>query len=689
MDAVVATHVVLVVGIDEVIDLLASFDAGIDELDAVLPHNGVVFCSVDDEETAFKVFGLGGEGVVGIAFGVLVGHVHVALAVHDFVPFPIDDGTACATHFEDFWVGKLHGDSHEAAEAPTFHAHAVLIDIGERLKVFDAFHLVGHLDGAELAMGAALELEATVVGAAVIDGEDDVSLLGKVEEVEVAATEPVIRDQLAVWAAIDIDEGGILLALVHVGRGDEAIVEVGHAVGGLDGAHLDAGHGIVGQGVVELIERAEELAFLDVADLCATRVVDAAEHVDNGAAVVADDDAVGAVLGGEEGHSARGEVDLIGITASEAVLVGIDEDVLALGVEADEAFHLIRALGHLAEHLAICVVEIEVLVAVSHAEPEELLGVVGEEDHGVAGLNIARVLLLEEDGVELAILGRIAFKPHVVLLAVDFGNIDVFLRGVPADVGEVHLALGNALVTARVHIDDVVVGGVIDAECHLVALHAGHGVLEGLFAGDAGRGVDEGIVRDHGLVHAVEGQIAALGRPEGAFFDAELIAMDRLTEDDVLVGVFDGEDLVAVLDIEVGADGVGRLVAVLLHIEMLGLFISSNSAQGDEGLLGYVVLHNLAFFHEADFFRIDEGDLGRTAPAIFVNSSNSVVEGADDGGGLDLAGLTHIKDVILYIGNLVGVAHELKVSYRSLRIEATGHKLLAAEHLILRKNASR
>ena len=99
--------------------------------------------------------------------------------------------------------------------------------------------------------------------------------------------------------------------LADVGRSDEAIIEVGHAIGGLEGAHLDTGHGIVGQGVVELIERAEELALLDVADLCATWVIYAIEHVDDGAAVVADDDAMGAVFGGEEGHSARGEVDLI------------------------------------------------------------------------------------------------------------------------------------------------------------------------------------------------------------------------------------------------------------------------------------------------------------------------------------------------------------------------------------------
>ena len=37
MDAVNATDVVFVMRVDEVVDLFASFDAGINELDAVLP----------------------------------------------------------------------------------------------------------------------------------------------------------------------------------------------------------------------------------------------------------------------------------------------------------------------------------------------------------------------------------------------------------------------------------------------------------------------------------------------------------------------------------------------------------------------------------------------------------------------------------------------------------------------------
>ena len=76
-------------------------------------------------------------------------------------------------------------------------------------------------------------------------------------------------------------------------------------------------------------------------------------------------------------------------------------------------------------------------VAVAEAEPEELVGMAGDESHGVAGLDIAVVGFDEENGVELAVGHIIAFKPHAVLLAVDFGDIEIDLVGIPADVGEV------------------------------------------------------------------------------------------------------------------------------------------------------------------------------------------------------------------------------------------------------------
>ena len=130
MDAVDATDVVFVMRVDEVVDLFASFDAGINELDAVLPNHGVVLGTMDDKKTAIEVLGLGQEGVVGVTLGVLLWGVHIPLAIHDLVPFPVNDRATSATHFKDFGMSQFHRDGHETAKAPTLNTHTVFIDIG-------------------------------------------------------------------------------------------------------------------------------------------------------------------------------------------------------------------------------------------------------------------------------------------------------------------------------------------------------------------------------------------------------------------------------------------------------------------------------------------------------------------------------------------------------------------------------
>ena len=58
--------------------------------------------------------------------------------------------------------------------------------------------------------------------------------------------------------------------------------------------------------------------------------------------------------------------------------------------------------------------------------------------------------------------------------------------------------------------------------------HSGHRVFVGCKCCLSFEGVDLGIVGHHALVHAVEGQLLSVGTPEGAFVDAELIAVNTL-----------------------------------------------------------------------------------------------------------------------------------------------------------------
>ena len=172
-----AVDVVVVAGIDEIVELLAVVDAVLDEDEAVLPHHHRVGGAVNHQELAFEFVGLVFEAHQFIAFRVLLGRVHITLAVHDLVVLPIQHGTACHAHLEHLGVVDLQRGRHEAAIAPAVAADAVGIDVGQGLQPVDAHHLVAHLELAALAVDALLEGLATVGGATVVEGEDEEAFL--------------------------------------------------------------------------------------------------------------------------------------------------------------------------------------------------------------------------------------------------------------------------------------------------------------------------------------------------------------------------------------------------------------------------------------------------------------------------------------------------------------------------------
>ena len=104
MDAGMAPHVMFLAWIGKEVGLSARLDAGIEEREAVLRHNGVVVVARDDLQTAFQVLGLVDERRLGIALRIGLRSVHIAFAVHHLVPLPVNDGTASYTHLEDVGV---------------------------------------------------------------------------------------------------------------------------------------------------------------------------------------------------------------------------------------------------------------------------------------------------------------------------------------------------------------------------------------------------------------------------------------------------------------------------------------------------------------------------------------------------------------------------------------------------------
>ena len=94
-----------------------------------------------------------------------------------------------------------------------------------------------------------------------------------------------------------------------------------------------------------------------------------------------------------------------------------------------------------------------------------------------------------------------------------------------------------------------------------MARHTGHGVFVGLVGSLSGEDVHLRIVCHHALVHAVEGQLLAVGTPEESAVDAELIAVDSLTIDDF-------------------AGAVGSQLCLLLTIEYVELLVCLLIGQG-------------------------------------------------------------------------------------------------------------
>ena len=155
--------------------------ASTDERQGVLGYAHWVVVSEDDEQATFEVGGAQGEVVVAIAFGIGLGGIHVAFAVHDFIIAPVDDRTSGYTALEDIVVGKHEVGGHEAAVAPSVYTQTVGVDIGQGAQEVNTFHLVAHFFGTELAEGDVFKITSAFIATSVVEHEYHVAQLGHVE----------------------------------------------------------------------------------------------------------------------------------------------------------------------------------------------------------------------------------------------------------------------------------------------------------------------------------------------------------------------------------------------------------------------------------------------------------------------------------------------------------------------------
>ena len=157
---------------------------------------------------------------------------------------------------------------------------------------------------------------------------------------------------------------------------------------------------------------------------------------------------------------------------------------------------------------------------------DELCVVPRQEAYGVERFDIFLACLAVELFFLFSADGVVSHEATVVLVAVEFEHIDRGGVGAPRYVGEI--SVGGV---SGVEINGLLGVDVVDAHADLMACHSRHGIFVGFESCHAFEGVDLWIVGDHCLVHAVEGETAAVGTPEESALDAKLVAVNGLSID--------------------------------------------------------------------------------------------------------------------------------------------------------------
>ena len=352
--ALVSAHVVWFAGIDEEVRLCACFYACSEERQAVLWHHRCVVVSRDDLQLAFQLSGLRYQRCLLVALGIGLRRVHVALTVHHLIPSPVDDGPSSHAHLEHLGIVGHQRDGHESPEAPSVNAQSFGVYIGQRLQIFHAFHLVLHLYLSQLSERGLLKLLASVLAAAIVEDEEYISLLRHVCLPRPARVVPAGRHVVGVRSSVDIHHGGIFLCGVEIGRLHHAVVQVGHPVGGLDGAAAVFGHLVALPGVA-CGEILLGVAFCGVCYADAERHVGFAVFLKHPLSRCRQCGMVHAAPVVEQLALARGDVHRVDVALYGRLLVGLHHHAPFFLVEAQHFEHHEAARGELPQLLAVLI----------------------------------------------------------------------------------------------------------------------------------------------------------------------------------------------------------------------------------------------------------------------------------------------------------------------------------------------
>ena len=168
MDAVFSADIVLGTRIREIIQLDIVLDTFADKAQTILPDNSLVNRTLADQKLAFQILRLINQGRLGESLRIGLHRVHVALAVHYLVPFPINHRSTGDSDLESLRIIRHERYGHESTIAPSMNTYSVRVHVWKRLQHIYSDHLISHLVLAALVMNRLLEVLAPVLRSAVV-----------------------------------------------------------------------------------------------------------------------------------------------------------------------------------------------------------------------------------------------------------------------------------------------------------------------------------------------------------------------------------------------------------------------------------------------------------------------------------------------------------------------------------------
>ena len=162
-------------------------------------------------QATFEIFCLQKQIASLISLGVCLRSVHVSLAIHYFVIFPVYNRTAGYSHLEHIGIGAHKIGCHESAEAPAVNSELFAVDVRQRFQKLNAFNLILHLFVAEMTECNAFEIEPAIFRTPVVEHENYISFLRHIYFPAAKTVKMITIYIVGVRTSVNVNHSGVFL----------------------------------------------------------------------------------------------------------------------------------------------------------------------------------------------------------------------------------------------------------------------------------------------------------------------------------------------------------------------------------------------------------------------------------------------------------------------------------------------